>query len=320
VLILGLPYFGRMLAGQLRAKGWRAEYASHPRRDVRGWLRLLPKLARADVLYLIGSRIERNSPQDVLLRVRRRPTVIHWVGTDVQIALDEAARGRASRRVKRRPVHWCDAPWLVDELRTIGVRAEHVALPIPIESGEPTPLPGRFSVLLYLPVDAYDREVFDVETLMKLPLAFPEVAFTLVPSPAASLPGPLPANLATPGYVTDMARLYRETTVMVRLTTHDGTSFMAVEAMSAGRYVIWSFPMEGTILARGFEDVSEALRDLLTRHEAGTLGLNDAGRAYVLEAFDPERVLGELDTRLRGLTLTSGTSPTAEGEGSPKAR
>ncbi|MEO9255326.1 MAG: hypothetical protein ABI305_07300, partial [Tepidiformaceae bacterium] len=289
------------LAGQLRSKGWKAEYAAHPGRDVRGWLRLLPKLARADVLYLIGSRIELNSPQDLLLRVRRRPTVIHWVGTDVQVALDEAARGRASKRVKRRPTHWCDAPWLVDELRTIGVRAEHVALPIPIEKGEPEPLPEQFSVLLYLPVDAYDREVFDVETLMKLPAAFPEVAFTLIPSPADTLPSPAPTNLETPGYVADMAALYAKTTVLVRLTTHDGTSFMAVEAMSAGRYVIWSFPMEGAIRAQGFEAVSKALGGLLARHETGALGLNDSGRAFVLEAFDPERVLGELDRRLRAL-------------------
>jgi hypothetical protein len=301
ILILGLPYFGTKLAAQLQSKGWRAEYAGHPGRAVRAWLSLLPKLARADLLYFIGSRIERNSPQDLLLRLRRRPTVIHWVGTDVQIALDEAARGRASMRLKRRPTHWCDAPWLVDELRTIGVRAEHVALPIPIDTAEPPPLPQRFRVLLYLPVDAYDREVFDMETLMKLPLAFPDVAFTLIPSPADTLPAPLPPNLETPGYITDMAALYRETTVMVRLTTHDGTSFMAVEAMSAGRYVIWTFPMEGAILARGFEGVSAALRLLIEQHNAGTLPLNEAGRAFVRKAFDPERLLAALDARLQRL-------------------
>jgi hypothetical protein len=290
-----------MLAAQLQSKGWRAEYEGHPGRDVRRWLSLPPKLARADLLYFIGSRIERNSPQDLLLRLRRRPTVIHWVGTDVQIALDEAARGRASMRLKRRPTHWCDAPWLVDELRTIGVRAEHVALPIPIDTAEPPPLPEHFRVLLYLPVDAYDREVFDVDTLMRLPSAFPDVAFTLIPSSAATLPGPVPPNLDTPGYITNMPALYRETTVMVRLTTHDGTSFMAVEAMAAGRYVIWTFPMEGAILAQRFETVSAALRQLLERQNAGELGLNEAGRAFVLEAFDPERLLAALNARLQRL-------------------
>ena len=74
----------------------------------------LTHTARADIVYLIGSRIDRASPQDRLLRLRRRPVVIHWVGTDVQIAVDEHRRHNVSLRVAERPIHWCDAPWLVD--------------------------------------------------------------------------------------------------------------------------------------------------------------------------------------------------------------
>src|SRR5207302_2737456 len=83
ILILGLPYFGRMLVEVLSRKGWDARFAAHPGRDLRGWGRLLPRVARAHVVYLIGSRMDRGSPQEWLMRLRSRPTVIHWVGTDV---------------------------------------------------------------------------------------------------------------------------------------------------------------------------------------------------------------------------------------------
>ena len=299
VLILGLPYFGRLLAGQLSERGWDAAYAAHPGRHAARWLKLLPRVARADIIYLISSRLDRGSPQDRLIRLRRKPVIIHWVGTDVPIAAAEHARGSASRRLSEEATHWCDAPWLVDELAAIDVRAEYVGLPVPVDAGPPPPLPGQFRVLLYLPVDAFDREVFDMETLLALPDEFPDVPFTLIPSPAESLPGPLPPNLEARGWVGDMDTLYRETTVYVRLTSHDGMSFMALEALSRGRYVIWTHPLAGAILARTRSEVSRALRDLLDRHQRGALELNEHGRAATLARFGGSKQLDEIDRRLQ---------------------
>ncbi|MBK6563065.1 hypothetical protein [Candidatus Amarobacter glycogenicus] len=301
ILILGLPYFGALLADALAGLGWRAEFLPHPGRSAAGWARVAKAAARADIVYLIGSRIDRASPQDRLLRLRRRPVVIHWVGTDVQIAVDEHRRHNISLRVAERPIHWCDAPWLVDELRTIGVVSEYVPLPIPIETAPAPPLPETFSVLLYYPVDAFDREVFDIETMLRLPLEFPAARFVLIPSPPETLPAPLPRNLEARAWVDDMEALYRETTVVVRLTSHDGQSFMAAEALSRGRYVIWTHPMPGCIKAEGPEAVTKALGSLLKKHDDGVLKLNTSGRRAALERFGKGRPLRELDERLRGL-------------------
>jgi hypothetical protein len=301
ILILGLPYFGKLLEKDLGELGWQALYLPHPGRSPGGWARVAREARRADIVYLIGSRIDRGSPQDRLLRLRRKPTVIHWVGTDVQIAIDEHRRHNVSLRVAEKPVHWCDAAWLVEELRTMGVISEYVSLPIPIHLPPAPPLPETFRVLLYYPVDDFDREVFDGETLLRLPTEFPEVQFTLIPSPAATLPQPLPANLEARSWVDDMDALYREITVVVRLTSHDGQSFIAVEALSRGRYVIWSFAMPGCIEASGFDAVAACLRSLIEKHEAGTLKVNQSGRRYVLERFGKGRPLRELDERLRAL-------------------
>lgn len=300
ILILGLPYFGRMLASILDDRGWEARYSEHPGRKLGGWARLAPLVARADIVYLIGSRIDRYSPQALLSAVRRRPIVIHWVGTDVEFAREEFRKGRASARLARRAVHLADAPWLVDELGELGMRADYAPLPVPgIYREEPPPLPETFRVLLYYPVDPIDREVFDWDTMLELVKAFPGIQFQLIPSPPATLPGPLPGNLAAQGWVTDMDAVYRGTTVYVRLTSHDGTSFMAIEALSRARYVIWTHPLEGAIRAAGFDDASAALRDLWDRHRRGELGLNSRGREAVLTHFDPDRLGSELDRRLR---------------------
>ena len=302
LLVLGLPYFGRMLAGGLGERGWRARYLPHPGRSARGWARVAAEAFRADVVYVIGGRCERGTAQEALLRVRRRPVVMHWAGTDALLAAQAASRGDGSPIVARRAIHWCDAPWLADELRPAGIEAEYVPLPVPGLAAETLPLPETFRVLLYLPADPFDREVFDTETILRLPRELPEVEFVLVPSPPETLPGPLPPNLDARGWTEDVDALYRETSVYVRLTTHDGISFMALEALSRGRYVIWTHPLEGAIEARGFEAVAAAIRDLAARHAAGTLTPNEEAARAVRERFAYDRLLGELDARLRALS------------------
>ncbi len=301
VLILGLPYFGAMLESQLRGRGWRARFVPHPARDLRAWARVARMVAAADLVYLIGSRAERGSPQDIMMRFLRKPVVIHWVGTDVLIAQEEHRLGRLASRVVDRPTHWTDAGWLVEELAAMGIRAEYVPLPIPGLAPAPLPLPDEPHVLLYLPVDAFDREVFDMETLIRLPAAFPDVAFTLVPSPAETLPGPPPPNLATPGW-TDLTALWPAISVYVRLTSHDGVPFTVVEALSRGRHVIFTHTMPHTIRASGFNQVSAALGQLIGEQRAGRLMANDEGAAWARATFAPVAALDEIDRRLRALT------------------
>jgi hypothetical protein len=308
-LILGLPYFGRIAERALRDRGWEATYAAHPGRSPAGWAALAPALARTDLLYLISSRIDRRSPQALLARAWRKPIVIHWVGTDVLFALDEYRAGTHSERLLRGATHIADAPWLIGELAEMGVTADYLALPVPgLEQGLPPPLPPDFTVLLYLPVDPVDREVFELDAILALPRAFPAARFILLPSPARTLPGALPPNLECRGWVEDMEALYREVTAFVRLTLHDGTSFMAIEALSRGRYVIWTMPFNGAIRADGFEQTAAALAGLLELSDTGRLAVNTAGREAVLGEFDPTRLGDELDACLRA-ALEAGRAP-----------
>ena len=288
-----------MLGDVLRDQGWDARFLEHPGRSPAAWLRVVSAVLRADLLYLVSARLERGSPLDRLLRWWRIPAVVHWVGTDVLIAADAHRAGRLSEVVARSATHWADAPWLVGELREMGIRSEVVPLPVPGIVEEAPPLPTVFRVLFYLPVDAFDREVFDMETMLRLPLEMPEVEFVLIPSTAETLPGPLPPNLSTRGWVTDMDALYREISVLARLVSHDGMPFMVLEALSRGRHVVYSYELPGVVAARGYDAVREAVAELYEAHRRGELGPNETGRRWVAEthAFGP--AAAAIDAKLR---------------------
>lgn len=302
IVILGLPYFGKIAEAALRDHGWEAAYYHHPGRNPLGWLQLLPAVFRARAFYLISSRIDRRSPQAIIARLLRKPMLIHWVGTDVVFALESFRAGVASRFLLDHATHIVDAPWLAEELAEMGITADYQPLPVPaLRRDDPPPLPSAFTALIYYPVDPVDREVYDADTYFRLVRDFPEIAFRLVPSPPEALPQPIPPNLHASGWIADLDPVYREMTVYIRLTSHDGTSFMAVESLSRARYVIWTHPMPGAIQATGYDAVSAALRNLYERHCHGELPLNEAGRESVLSLFDTDRLSTALSNRLKRL-------------------
>jgi len=301
LLILGIPHFGNLLAELLSGHDWEIRYEPHPGRNPGSWAKLMPKIARADLLYLISARIDRRSPLDRLLRARRKPVVIHWVGTDAMRAVEAHRARNLSVRAVEMPTHWADASWVRDELKELGMKVEHLPLPVPAAAASASPLPEGFRVLMYLPEDERDRAVFDVETMLELPGAFPDVEFTVFPAPAHTLPTPMPPNLRAQAWTDDVDVLYQEATVYARLTTHDGMPLTVIEALSRGRHVVYPHRFPGVTQAAGLDEVSTVLRDLKTRHEEGTLGLNQEGIAYVRDQYDAETLTNRLAGRLRSL-------------------
>ncbi len=279
IAVIGLPFYAERSARSLRELGYPASYVPRPGRDPRSWAVLGKGVLSARLVYTIGSSIARNSPADLIARTGKR-VLMHWVGTDVQAARADHAAGRVSRRLVRNATHWVDAPWLADELAPLGIRAECHTLPIETTIGSVLPLPPEFRVIVYLP--AGKHAAYDIEATLAVFTALPEVRFTLIgghPAPAGL------SNVESLGYVTDMPAVYRDAVAMLRLVHHDGMSHSVIEALSFGRYVVWSYPFEGAIHASSAEAATAAIRDLHARFTEAKLGPNDSGAESVTQKY-----------------------------------
>lgn len=290
VAIGGLPYFGQMLTGLLAAEGWQFRYLESAGRRPVAWVTTATALAQADLVYLVGGQIERWSRPDWLARVPRRPIVMHWVGSDVTYAIEAQRRGRASQRLRSGPTHWTEVPWTAAELHAIGVEADVVPLTSTRLLQQPVPLPKQFTVLTYLPGSR--PEFYGSATVLHLASQFPEVQFLVAGS--AGLGPHTPANVEFLGWVDDMVGLYARSSVLLRLPAHDGLSFMVLEAMAAGRYVIWNHPMKGVLEVTDELQARSEIEALLALHRSGGLGPNEAGRRTIQSQFAPERIGAEI--------------------------
>lgn len=293
VAVGGSPHFGRQIATLLAGDGWDARYL-----NTRGWrplpaLRALQAARRAEALYLVGGQIARGSRPHALRLLIRRPTVMHWTGTDVLYARRTARRGHAVKLLRRGCTHWTGAPWHVEELATIGIRAvwlPHSAVEAPAylpPFGEP------FTILAYLRPGR--EEFYGAAAILTVAAALPDARVLVVG--VERLAG-APANVRALGWVADMAGVYAESHALLRLPRHDGLSFMVQEALAFGRYAVWNHPFPGVHAVDSVPAATAHLRLLADRHAAGGLPLNEAGAAHIRERFNTARVRADLRREL----------------------
>ena len=299
--LMGQPWWSGRLAGMLN---------QHPELQARalaGRAILSPRglawLARADLLLRVGFRpgapTRNGRAFDALWAALRflnpgAPVVYYWLGTDVLNSLEDARAGRLRQGPHRkalRAVHWADAPWLVEELREVGYQASFHPIPVPLAGLEaPESLPGRFSVLTYVP-DAR-ADYYGGREILAAARAMPTVPFVVLGGLGAWAE-PVPPNLSFVGWQEDVRPFLCACSVLVRLVAHDGLGGTVREALEAGRHVIYSQAMPQVVHVP-FGDpqaLVRALAGLEQRHRAGDLRPNLEGRRYVQEAYDFQQSL-----------------------------
>lgn len=289
VAISGLGFFCAAVAEQVerRQPNWEtAILRTNSRLEV---LTSMLTLARADVWYSIGSPVA-DRWLDFVARVLRKPHVLHWVGSDI----DTVRRQPNARRIFNdgRMTHLTEVQWTANELRRYGIDSHIVPLPPRNPAGAVYPLPDVFTIMLYVPrtrADFYGR--CEYERLMAH-YAYRPVRFLIVGGGHVDVPPGVDArNL---GWRDRLEEAYRETTVLVRFTERDGLALMVLEALSFGRYVLWSQDFPHTTTVRSYDDMRRELDDLLARHDAGKLQPRQDAAEMVRSHYSADRCLSEI--------------------------
>jgi len=215
--------------------------------------------------------------------LRAVPVVFHWLGSDVSSFLLSPRWSRVAGPALNAliAVHLADSPALVEELRTVGIYARHETVGVRSLDGIGVPpLPPTPRVLTMLRPDRF--AFYGGEEVLKMARAAPDVHWLVVAHDGTGLPQ-LP-NVTYLGQIEDMEAVYRRTTVLVRLTAHDGMAKMVLEALARGRHVVRSNPMPHCRLARTAEEALPQVRAAIACDRPNT-----EGAAYVRREFDPRR-------------------------------
>ena len=289
-VITGVDYYAKFLAELMNSetRDWSANAYTSSRLQT---LLAINALRGADALITFGGP----APTSALIETARRnnvPIFVVWSGPDVQKAKDDLF---ALEVVKQEEfIHLADGPWLVDELRPLGIDAEYFPLTAVPSGGPVKPFDSQFRVLTYLPGPR--RDFYGAPLVYQVAHAMPEVQFEVV--------GPgerderAPENVIFSGTVRDMQDRIDASTVLLRQPEHDGKSMLVLEALARARHVVWNYNFPHVHTATRLDDIVSTLRRMQQQHAARELELNLAGRAFVLEDFAREDIARRLGQRL----------------------
>lgn len=248
------------------------------------WASKVRKMLPAQVVY--GAGFGFAAKMWAVARLLGKRTINHWVGTDVLLALEDArmrsmARG-AARRIER---HLAVAPWLAAELAAVGIRAAVAPFVTPVRY-ELRARPAPPAVLTYLPDER--AGFYGAPVVYALARRFPDVPFAVVAGTAERQPA-IP-NVRYLGWVTDLAPLYEQHPILLRVARHDGLPKMVLEALACGNQVIFEYPFGGCRHARDEAEAAAALGQII---DAGC-PINHQGHEFVALEYGNEQLVAAL--------------------------
>jgi glycosyltransferase involved in cell wall biosynthesis len=228
-------------------------------------------------------------------KVLGKCSVCHWEGSDVMRAIKETGfRLMALMLNNFVDLNITFSENLQKELKHIGI--DSVVWPIPVDSQyflieELPPMPERFSVLCKIA----DDWLYGSDTFLKLAKDLPDVRFLVVPGKDKQ-----PSKLLTKirevsnvdflGWKNDMLEVYKQSSALLRLTAHDGLSYMVVEALALGRQVIWSHNyLPFCHYVKSYDQIKKAILGIQKNPK-----LNVEGAHYVRKNFNSEHAIKEL--------------------------
>jgi hypothetical protein len=276
-VIVGFDYYGRYLANLINehSEHWSLRFFDATRIDT---LRAILAMRKADALISFGGP----GPDAALIEAARRrnvPVVVIWAGTDVVLAREDPGLLEVIKQY--RFVHVSDGPWLVDELRELGIQARYVPVTAVVTPDAPAPLPYQFRVISYLPEPR--RAFYGERAVYAIARTFRDIPFVIVGrgerNPAA------PSNVEFLGYIKDMASQLDRSSVLLRLPDHDGKSMLVLEALARGRHVVWNYGFRGVHRATNITEAVAEVQLLHEAHRVGKLKPNMDGFMYVREHF-----------------------------------
>jgi hypothetical protein len=290
VVVHGLSYFCRKLPALLSDEGWDVrDYSQHRLTEFPA---LAKDLARCDLIYLWGGRITMGKFLWGARCFGNKKIVMLWSGSDVLAAREQLVAGEVDPWIANQ-VHWAVSPTLTDEVRALGLRCQPVHASFVEIVSKPKPLPGKFSVLLYVP-SRESADLYGWDLVFSVARALPFVQFNVVGLKSGQTLDPLP-NIKFHEWSNSLAPLIEETTVLWRPVRHDaGTSFMVLESLAHGRHVLYTYSHPGCIRVTDALKARVEIEKFLALHEARRLTLNYDGIDYVARYCSRDRVRAEI--------------------------
>ncbi len=235
-----------------------------------------------DLFHLISSPL----PLIRTLSKYKKPVLYHWIGTDVYRLINDSS---IKKFVKKLIINSSQVYNLVVsenlkfELEQLNIPSTVVPLTKLGFASELPSLPEKFSVLSYVPKNRWD--FYHGDLIVELAGKMPDVDFHILAAGKERVGG---SNLFFYDFINDTIPFYKNCSVLLRITTHDGLPKMVLEALSYGRQVLWSETFPHCYAVKNLNDCLTTLNKLKLN-----CSHNTGGKKFVEDSFNESKIIDD---------------------------
>ncbi len=283
--IIGLPYYALKLTRELNAFSEKHRYVHFDTYYSRkGKLRFLLAVNSLDAVVSINGSLLPSRVFSMVLK-RGKKLIMNWSGTDVLHAIKAYNEGKYVREYYEKAIHICQAPWIRDELASIGIQA--TLIHFQYFDVQTIPQWQEFGVVTR--IGASREQFYGIDAVFEAAKKCPDVPVII-----AGIDGyekPAPANVQYIGWTDRFAEWMKRFPVFLRLPEHDGLSTAVLEALAMGAYPLYKYDFPGAIQVCDAEDIADALQQFKVRFDRNELKPNEAGMDYIAGHHRKQEVL-----------------------------
>lgn len=162
--------------------------------------------------------------------------VLHWIGTDVlqirKLGISFDALKSYVKMLNEKFTQFCQTEENLKELQDVGLNVECIPLPIEVVSKD-IPLPKKFTVAIY---DHMQNDIYCQPLMVDIIQSMPDIEFVYFGY--SQLKGTTSIkNLKFLGHI-PIDDILKQSSVLLRITKHDGFPVSPIEFLCAGRAII----------------------------------------------------------------------------------
>ena len=240
-----------------------------------------------------------NSPPMLRKGITR---IIHWIGSDILIMKNMACPFSILKgiieQINDKFTQFCQTESNRKELEELGLKAKVCPLPVDIYDRE-IPLPKNFTVAIY---DHNTNDIYCQPLMIEVIKSMPDINFVYFGSDDMAMIHHDLKNMKILGR-RPIEEIMAQTSVLLRITKHDGYPVSPVEFLCSNRQVIINHDFAGMLKVEGSltdeKGIVEMKKDIMTkiRHAKKSVPTNsqfNTIRSYYAKEFDPKRLRREV--------------------------
>ena len=245
VSILGYDFFAKNLAYELQKFDPTNKNIYVNKRGFVNKIKGIISIFLSKNVFIIGGEIYKSKVMDVSLFLNKE-IYIEWAGSDVLKAKNFFKKGMINEEYINKPIHFSEAKWIQSELREIGIETNLCKASLcNIEKNNKDNiefLTNNKSIIAFTYLGKNRENFYGLNNIIKLAEKFPNVKFRVCGTDGENLVHL--NNIEYLGWINNVNEELDNCNIFLRLIEHDGLSNTVLEALSKGKFIIYSYPFD----------------------------------------------------------------------------